>query len=156
MALDSTALTDALVDVFENMPASKEDAAAAIAQAYFDYASDGQFSASAATPTEDYRDAMAGTLATGLTVPGLPLTIAAAFAAAVATFWTGVPVVGAQAGATVGCPGASALTGALSAVFANLANTAATCGAAVANALHTATLTVTAAVSPGPTPLTII
>lgn len=155
MALDVSALTDDLVAVFEAMPPSKEEAALAIAQAYLDYASDGQFAASAAVPTNAHRDAMAGTLATGLTVPGLPATIAAAFAASVATFWAAVPVVGAQSGATTGCPGAAALTGVLSAVFANLVNTAATCGASVASALHTATQTVQAAVSPGPTPLTI-
>lgn len=150
MALNPSSLVSAIVAVFVAMPPSKEQAAADIAQAYFAYASSGQFGASAPSLTTGHRDAMAATLATGLTVPGLPVTVAAAFAASVTTFWLAVPVIGAQAGATVGCPGAAALTGLLTTVFLNLANTPATCGAAVGGALHTATLTVTAAVTPPP------
>lgn len=150
MALDSNALAGDLEPIFTNYPASKEDCAAQIAQAYFDYASTGQFGASLAVPTNAQRDAMAATIATALTVPGLPVTIAAAFASGLTAFWIAVPVVGAQAGATVGCPGAASLAGSLPALAANLANTAATFAAGLAVALHGATATVTANVAPPP------
>ena len=148
MALNSSALVSDIAAIFEAMPADKEEAALKIATAYKTYAVGGMFGASVPTITNAMRDTMKATLATGLTVPGLPPTVAAAFAASVAAFWIAVPVVGAQSGATTSCPGAAALVGSLTAVFANLANTAQSCGAAVGAALHTATLTVTATVSP--------
>lgn len=150
MALDVSKLGSALADVFANMPTSKDEAAKQIAQAYYDYASGGLFGASVPTLSSSQRDAMAGTITLGLTVPGLPMTIAAAFAAALTVFWIAVPVAGPQVGATAGCPGAASLIGSLPAVFLNLANTPETCGVGVAAALHTATMTVTASVAPPP------
>lgn len=148
--LDASSLGSALADVFASMPPTKEEAARALATAYREYAASGTFGASTPVIVDEMRDAMADTLAAGLSVPGLPATVAAAWAAAVTAFWLGVVVVGPQLGATVGCPGAASLVGALIPVFANLANTAATCGSSCASALHTATMTVTATVSPPP------
>jgi hypothetical protein len=95
---------------------------------------------------------MASTLQSAIATPssGSAAAFAGAWASAVATFWIGVPVVGAQSGATVACPGAAALTAALTTVFANLQNTAQSCAQGLATALHTATMTVTAAVAPPP------
>jgi hypothetical protein len=150
--LSQSGLASALQAVFEALPADAATAAADLAQAYYDYATQGLFGASTPTLTTGHRDAMAGTLAAAIAVPasGLPATFAGAWSAAVATFWTAVPVAGAQTGATNGCPGAAALTASLTTVFANLANTAATCAAAMAAALHTATATTTATVAPPP------
>ena len=150
MALDVTQLGNDLAAALATLPPSKEDAAMAISQCYLDYAQNGTFGASVPVLDNTYRDAMAATLAAALGLPGLAATAAAAYAAAVTTFWAVVAVAGPQVGTSNGCPGASALTGAIAAVFANLANTYATCGAGMAAALHTATLTVTATVSPPP------
>lgn len=156
MALDPIALGNAIAALFMSHPATKEIAAAGLAQAYFDYASTGTFGASLAVPTTVQRDAMAATLATALTLPGIALTAATGFATALTAFWVAVPVVGAQAGATVGCPGAGAVGPAMAPTFLNLANTEALAAQGMANALQTATLTVTANVAPPPgTVLTI-
>lgn len=148
--LDASSLAAALADVFASMPPSKEDCALAMANAYRDYAAAGTFGASAPVILDAMRDAMADTLAAGLTVPGLPVTVAGAWAAAVTAFWLPAAVVGPAVGVTAGCPGATALVGALTPVFLNVANTPATCGAGCAAALHAATMTVTATVSPPP------
>jgi hypothetical protein len=152
VALSQSGLASALEAVFVALPADAATAAADLAQAYYDYALDGLFGASTPTLTTSHRDAMAATLEAAISVPvsGLPATFAGAWSAAVATFWTAVPVAGAQTGATNGCPGAASLTGTLTTLFANLANTAATCAASLAAALHTATLTTTATVAPPP------
>lgn len=148
--LDQNALKTSLENVFASMPANPGAAAAALASAYADYADDGLFGTSTTTIDSDRIDAMASTLEQAIDNPllGAPATFAGAWAAAIATFWTTVPVVGTQVGATTGCPGASSLTGSLATVFANLANTAETCAAGIAAALHSATQTVTATVSP--------
>lgn len=150
MPLNPAKLSGALIPIFQAFPASKEEAARQIADAYRNYCGDGLFGASVPVLTDIMRDAMATTLAIGLTVPGLPPTIAGAFAASVSTFWIAVPVVGAQSGVTNGCPGAGAIAGALTAAFANLANTPQTIALAIAAAMHSATLTVTANVAPPP------
>lgn len=137
-----------------------QEAADQFAQAYYTYASTGLFGASIPVILPFMRDAMAATLAISLEpIAGLPVTAAAAWSAAVTVFWTGVPVAGASgAGVTTGCPGAGAITGGMSAVFANLANTYATCAAGMASVLQTATLTVTCELTlppagPVPTPI---
>ena len=152
MTLDPGALADALEELFARLPETAADAAEGMAAAYFDYASAGMFGASVPQLTSTHRDALAATLLTAIAIPaaGLPATIAGAWSAGVTAFWPGVPVVGAQAGATVGCPGAAALAASLTAVFANLANTAESCALSLAAALHGATMTVTASVTPPP------
>jgi hypothetical protein len=152
MALNVDALADDLEDAFASLPATASDAADAIAQCYYDYTAGGAFGASLPTITPAMRDAMAATLLVAIATPatGSPAAFGAAIAAAVTTYWTAVPVTGAQAGATIPPPGAATLPAALAAVVANLGNTVATCAAAMAAALHAATLTTTAAVSPPP------
>lgn len=151
MPLNQTLLKNALQDIFENMPATAAECAGAMAVAYADYAETGIFGASLPVIDSDRIDAMASVLEVALEpLAGMPAVISAGWAAAVTVFWLAVPVVGAQVGVTVGCPGASSLTGSLTSVFANLANTAESCASGVASALHTATATVTATVAPPP------
>jgi hypothetical protein len=150
VALDQTALKNALAAVFASMPASASAAADALAGAYDTYATAGRFGTNVPVLT-GRRAALKSTLEAGMLVPGAPGVFAAAWSSGVNTYWTGVAVASVappQSGTTAGCPGASALTGALSTVFANLANTANTCAAGVAAALDTATKTVTATVTP--------
>ena len=158
MALSQSDLKAALKAVFDAMPASHNAAAADLAAAYHDYAGGGLFGTSVPTLDDARRDAMAATLLAARATPasGLPATFAGAWTSALATYWTGAPVTGAQTGSTVGCPGAALQLAALTALFANLANTAETCATGLAAALHTATGTVTASVAPPPgTVLTI-
>lgn len=152
MTLNSSAFANALEATFASLPETAADAADALAQDYYDYASAAIFGSSTPTLAPALQAAFASTLLGAIAAPasGSPATFAAAWATAVAAFWVGVPVTGAQSGATVACPGASSLTVSLTIVFANLANTAATCAQALAAALHTATMTVTAAVAPPP------
>lgn len=143
-----------LAAVFEAMPASPVLAAAALAKAYVDYAkaAAATFGLAAAVVTDEHEEEFAATLLEAIELPalGLPATFAAAWAAAVGAFWTLMPVAGAWAGTTPNCPGASSLTGSLTTVFANLANTPASCAASLATELDTATKTVTANVAPPP------
>jgi len=121
-----------------------------MATAYDDYASGGMFGASTTQIPSTARAVMAATILTAIAAPdaGSPASISGAWSSGVAAYWTAVPVAGAQVGATAGCPGAASLAGTLSAVFANTANTAATCAQGMAAALHTATATTTATVAP--------
>lgn len=152
MTLDAAALADTLEDVFASLPETAADAAAALAAVYYDYASTATFGPSAPEIPTANRDALASALEAAISVPaaGSPATFAGAWAAAVTLFWIGVPVVGVPSGATVGCPGAASLAATLTTLFANLANTATSCAAGLATALHGATSTVTAAVAPPP------
>jgi hypothetical protein len=152
MAL-GTALTSDILALFNSMPATAHDAAVGLAQAYYSYTSTALFGLSVPVITTAMRDAMQATLETGLAVPGLPATIAGAYGASLAVFWTGVPVAGGSgAGTTTGCPGASAAIATLTAVFANLANTSSTAAAGIAVALQVATLTMTCTLTLPPNP----
>jgi hypothetical protein len=170
MALNQSSLASALQAIFDGTadtspadghadgtPTSASDAGSKLAKAYTDYAAGGTFGGGTVSAgVGSKQSALATTLGGALTVPGVAATHAAAWAAGVTTFWLGVPVAGVPSGATIGCPGAAALTVALTAVFSNLANTPATAAASLAAALHTATATTTAAVAPPPgTTLTI-
>jgi len=154
MALDDDALEDAILAFLESTADDATAAADALAELYAEYAADGMFSASTVTIDGARESALAATLAGGLVPSPSPATFLAALASGIATFWTGAPVVGAQAGATVGCPGAASLPAALSAALA-VPNDREAAASTLAAALHTATLTVTAAVVPDPTPLPI-
>lgn len=142
-----TDLASDIEAVLVSSPPSAALSAEALAQAYYDYARTGLFGASIPVITTAMRDTMKATLEAGLQLPGLAATAASAYSNAVTAFWTvpPVPVAGASgAGVVDGCPGAGALVGSLSAVFANLANTKASCASGMASALQTATLTCTA------------
>jgi hypothetical protein len=154
MALDAGALEDALFSALGETPDTAAEAADNLANAYAGYASDGTFASSTVTIDGARINALAATLAAGLVPAPVPATFLAALASGVATFWTGAPVVGVQSGATVGCPGAASLPAALAAALA-VPNDRETAAQVLAAALHTATLTVTAAVVPDPTPLPI-
>lgn len=140
-----TNLASDIQAILENAQPTPHDSAVKFAQAYYDYTSTALFAASIPVITTAMRDAMAATLETALAAsPGAAATAAGAFSAAVATYWTGVPVAGGSGvGVTTGCPGAGAITGGLTAVFLNLANTYATAASGMASVLQTATLTMT-------------
>jgi hypothetical protein len=152
MALSQSALAAALEDVFGAADLTAGEVAELLAAAYADYASEGRFGTSEPEITELQVGALEGPLAGALTDPaaGAAATFAAAWGAGLAAFWLGVPVVGAQAGATVGCPGAASAPTAIAAAVSNPGNTAATAAQGIAAALHTATQTVTASVAPPP------
>jgi hypothetical protein len=153
MTLDPSALTDALADAFGGEPATAAAAADNLAAAYFDYASGAQFVPCLPTLLPLQQTTMAATLLGAIATPasGTPATFATAWATAVGAFWVGVAVAGGgQAGTTPGCPGAAALTGTLTTLFANTNNSLATTASGLSSALSTATLTVTATVSPPP------
>lgn len=148
--LDPGALESSLASMLATAQTSAADAALAMADAYDSYCSDAIFGSSTPQIPGTAKAAMATTILKAIANPaaGSPSTLASAWASGVATYWSGVSVVGAQAGATAGCPGAASLTGSLTTVFANVANTAATCAAGMAAAIHAATMTTTATVAP--------
>ncbi len=156
-----TSLADDIQAVFDSQPATLIIAADGLAAAYLNYVQGCTFGASVPVPPlgSTQQNAMAGTLATALALPGIPATPAAAYAAALGVWWAVVPCVGGSGtGNTAGCPGAGAAVAILAAVFANLANTAASAALGIATALQTATLTVVATLTlppagPVPTPI---
>lgn len=154
MALDSAGLEDALLELFESASQTPHDAAVSFADVYATYAADGAFGANTYAIDGPRESALATTLEGGLVVSPAPAGFLAALAAGVNTFWTTLPVgpptgAGPQTGATTaGCPGAASLPASLAALMANPANTPEVAAAGYAAALHTATLTVTATVSP--------
>lgn len=159
MALSQSALAAALTATLSNTSATPASCASAMASDYYSYATAGMFGSSAVAIPPANQSAMASTLLAAISSPvtGNAGTFAAAWAAAVALFWTGVPVTGAQSGATVGCPGAATLSGTLLPILTVTNGTAASAASGIAAALHAATLTVTAAVAPPPgTTLTIL
>jgi len=150
MALDVSSLANELARIFKSHPESPADAGVKIATAYYAYAQTALFGASLPVLVTAYRDAMAATLAAAFAVPGLPPIAANAFGSALTVFWSAVVVTGAQTGTSNGCPGAASVPAALLPVFLVPDATEEVAGMGVANALHTATLTVTATVSPPP------
>lgn len=151
MALSQPALAAALEGVLVQALPTVKEVAEALTGAYVDYAAEGAFGTSELEIPSGKMEAFAAALETALEpAAGSPVTFGSAWAAAVGALWVGVPVVGAQAGATVGCPGAPALAAAISAVVSHPANTSATAASGIAAALHAATQTVTANVAPPP------
>jgi hypothetical protein len=132
------------------MPATASGAAAALAGAYHDYATQATVAGSSPTLPDAKRDALAGTLLGAIAAPatGLPATFAAAWAAGVGVYWTAVVFAGGTPATVPSCPGAAGLTGALTPVFANLANTSASAASSLAAALHTATTSCIATLGP--------
>ena len=149
MSLSPSNLQADLEDVFDAQGTASE-AASGIAQAYYDYASDGDFGTSTPTIPTANRDAMAGTILAAISDPttGSPTNFGAAFTSALPVFWASVPVAGGSgAGATAGCPGASVAGGAITTAVTSTANTVSTVSLAIASALDTATKTVTASLT---------
>lgn len=147
MALDAGALENDLLAFLESTSEDAQQAADSLAAIYADYAAAGMFGASTVTIDGAREAALASTLVAALGPSPDASAFLAALASGLGTFWTAAPVVGAQAGATVGCPGAASLPAALAPVFA-VSNAREDAAQALAEALHTATGTVTAAVTP--------
>lgn len=147
MALDLGALESSIGAFLAGTSEDAQEAADEIAAAYADYAAAATFGASTVTIDGARESALAATLAGGLVQAPDPTIFLAALASGIATFWTGAPVVGAQSGATVSCPGAASLPAALAAILA-VPNDVGAATLELAGALHTATGTATALVSP--------
>lgn len=147
---DGTADTTPADGHADGTPTSAGDAGSKLAKAYFNYAGGAVFGPN--LPTLTGRDAALGTTLGGsLAVPGLPATHAAAWGAGLAVFWAAVPVAGGgQAGVTAPPTGAAALVAALTTLYGNTANTAASAAQGLADALDTCTKTVIATVAPPP------
>lgn len=144
-------LAAALKAIFESMPPDPDQCAEAMANAYADYCETAIFGGCFPVITGVHRSALKAVLYAAIADPalGLPNKMSQAWATGVDAFWTAMPVANlTAAGITNGCPGASSLTGTLTAVFGNLANTTETCANGVAAALDTATATVEAHVIP--------
>lgn len=156
MSLSESDLATALESVFTSQGTAQE-AADGMAQAYCDYASAGLFGASTPTIPAAYQTALASAI---YAITSNPLTGSAdsfgtAWGGGLAVFWLAVPVSGSSGGGvTAGCPGAVAAGVAVTAVVTNTNNTAAQAADGIAAALHAATITVTASLSP-PMPPTV-
>jgi hypothetical protein len=149
MPLVQSVLKSALQSVFESRPSSAADAASQLAQAYATYAQAGVFGSSTIPSLASLQAGLQSQLQSGFSSQSAA-SVAAAFAAGLTAGWIGVPVVGGQAGATVTCPGAAAITAPLTAVFMSMPGSASDAADQIATILHVATQTVTAAVAPPP------
>jgi hypothetical protein len=149
MALDAGALEDAILAFLNDTADDASAAADALAEIYATYAADGTFGASTVTIDGARESALAATLLGGLAPSPSAAAFLTALSSGLGTFWTGAPVVGAQSGATNGCPGAASLPAALAPILA-VPNSREDAAGELAGALHTATATVTATVSPPP------
>lgn len=146
MALNPTSLASDLDDIFSSYPDSAEEAAHRFALAYASYCEDGMFNASTMPSC-----AVIATAVEGALLSALPQQTSIAFAQAIAnaltTSWVGIPVVGPQTGATIGCPGAVGLVASLSAILNSQPATTLAAAQQIAGALHSATISVTALIS---------
>ncbi len=155
MPLLQPVLEQALFVTMQAYPPSIPMAAQGLAAAYATYAVTGTFLTGTIATLEPQEVALAAALGSAM-VSLDAVAYASAWSAGLAAFWAGVPVVGANTGATIGCPGAAV---AQTAILAGLnAMPAYTLEAAklLATALHTATMTVTATVSLPAPPFTTV
>lgn len=146
MALNSGALHSAVTNFLSATKTSTAQAAAAFAQLYDDYASQGKFGSNTLVVT-GAKSRFEGALAAGLSSGVFP-TVCTAFATAVTAYWTGATVTGAQSGPVTPPPGAAAIPAALAALAPKASRAVA--ASTLANALHSATITTTATVAPPP------
>lgn len=136
-----TNLAADLQAVWDAPPASINAAATGAAQAYYDYAAGAIFGASLPVITTAQRDALAATLEAALT-PQIMATAAAAWAAGLTAFWTGVVCAGASgAGPVTPPPGAAGVPAGLIATALTFPITTAIGAAAFAAVIEAATLT---------------
>jgi hypothetical protein len=156
MPLVPQSLSAQLFAVLNSYPETVLQAAQGLASAYATYAQAGIFLSGTLAPLTAQQAAMMQTLFAAMSAYGTIQEHATAWGSALAAFWVGAPVVGVNAGATIGCPGAGAAAAAISLSLRTMPPDVATAAAELADALHTATTTVTATVSlPGP-PFTTI
>lgn len=153
MALNPAQLTLGFTAILQAFLPSGALVAKQMALAYMAYAQGGQFGASVPTLLPTHTLALEGPLVGALLLPqgGNPANLAAAWAAGVLAFWLpGTPVLGAQVGTVIGCPGSAALSGTLLPAFSNVFSTAPLTASLMAAAIHAATITTTATVAPPP------
>lgn len=144
--------------VFDSYPATPAIAATGFANAYNNYVAAAVFGPDFPVYTGLEVAAMAATLGASLAVPGLPVTHAAAWAAAVAAFWTAPPIVcaGVLPWVATACPGAPACAAPIAAAIAVPGLLSSVPAAAIAAALIVATATTFATLlTPPPAPFPI-
>lgn len=160
MALVSAPLRTALVGLFKNGTPVAMDAALKMADAYTNYCRTGMFGTSIPTILPGATSLLQTTLLGAMATPaaGTPAKFAKAWADGVLAFWLTPPVavLGVQSGVVTAIPGAAALTGILTPLFANPTNTAEAVAAQLASALDTATKTTIATLAPPPATLVTI
>lgn len=151
MPLNPASLTQGIRAVYDSKPPTIAAAAQGLAAAYTAYASVGLFLAGALAPLSARNAALEQTLLAAMSAKGPSSMYAAAWSSGLTAYWLGAVVVGVNAGATIGCPGAAAAEAVILAALQSKPATTLQAASDLANALHTATATVTATVSlPGP------
>lgn len=155
MALVPSVIEAGFASMIATKPSSASDACDQLANFYLAYAAPAM--AGPATPvftgTEQVRFSAALLAILGVSPPsGTPAQAAAAFVAAVTTFWLTPPVVF-GAGVVTAFPGAGALQAALVALFSTF-NDSSSAASGLATALDVATKTVTVVI--GPTTFTLV
>jgi hypothetical protein len=152
MPLGTNLATD-LQAVWDSNPPTVHDAAVGAAQAYYTYASGALFGLSVPINlTTAQRDALAATLEAALT-PMVMATAAAAWAAGLTAFWTGVACAGASgAGPVIPPPGAAGVPAGLIAIAVTFPPTTAIGAAGFAAVIDAATRTTQATLTLPPNP----
>lgn len=160
MALVSAPLQGALLGLFKTGTPVAMVAAQKMAEAYTNYCRTGLFGTSVPTILPSATALLQTTLLSAMSTPaaGTPSKFAKAWADGVQAFWLAPPVavLGVQSGVVTAIPGAAALSGILTALFANPMNTAVSVAAQLASALDTATKTTVATLAPPPATLVTI
>ena len=148
MSLSKSSLKSALQNAFSNPVSDPIPAALALANAYHDYAKAAQFGINTPTLPNAKRDTLAATLLVAMQVSApTPAAFIAAWSLGLTNYWTGVAVVGTQAGTTTPPTGNAALVSSLTTLFAAF-NDAAAAADGLSTALDTCTKTVIATVTP--------
>lgn len=153
MALQQSLLASQFTTILQAYLPSAALVAKQLAIAYTTYAQAGQFGASVPTLLPISTTVLEQALLSATLVPaaGSPVLLATAWATGLAGFWIpGTPVVGPQVGVVNGCAGAALVIPPLTAAFLNVFSTAQLTASLMASAIHTATITTTATVSPPP------
>ena len=147
MPLSQTVLSNAIKSALDQRPDTLAEGVQNFADAYTNWAQGGLFGASTIGTVAALNSAIVSQL---LSAPSTLSGFGTAVSQGLTIGWVGVPVAGAQAGATVACPGAAALASSIPAALAIYPDTSQDSADILAGLLYTATLTVTAAVSPPP------
>lgn len=161
MPLQVAKLNRSLLKIFKDMPPTPRKVADEMARAYAAYAVDAVAGAGAVVLLPTATKLLADTLFVAIQSPplGTPPTMAGAWGVGYTAFWMAPPVVvagPAVVGAVTAAAGAGALVPALTATFANIANTPEIAATSIAVSLHTATLLVVATISVSGGPPTVV
>ena len=148
MALSEATLASNILSVLQSQPSNFLIAGEMLSSAYAQYAIAGTFGANV-IPTLTPQSSSLGTTLASSFAAETSVAAATGWSSGLSIFWVGVPVLGlVQAGTTVACPGAASLISSISTIFNSFPATQAIAASELASVLHTATLTVTANVSP--------